>query len=71
MSKIADEERQKRPDYRPVIEYDGFLRHRSSNQVTFFISEPVCIFELSFSLLRFVTFKQILIVSLHNLHQNK
>lgn len=34
MSKIADEERQKRPDYRPVIEYDGFLRHRSSNQVT-------------------------------------
>ncbi|KAL1552110.1 U11/U12 small nuclear ribonucleoprotein 48 kDa protein-like [Salvia divinorum] len=32
VSKIAYEERQKRPDYRPVIEYDGFLRHRSSNQ---------------------------------------
>ncbi|KAL0302971.1 UNVERIFIED_CONTAM: U11/U12 small nuclear ribonucleoprotein [Sesamum radiatum] len=32
MSKIADEERQKRPDYRPIIEHDGFLRQRSSNQ---------------------------------------
>ncbi|XP_057802206.1 U11/U12 small nuclear ribonucleoprotein 48 kDa protein [Salvia miltiorrhiza] len=32
VSKIADEERKKRPDYRPIIEYDGFLRHRSSNQ---------------------------------------
>ncbi|XP_042039736.1 U11/U12 small nuclear ribonucleoprotein 48 kDa protein-like [Salvia splendens] len=32
VSMIADEERQKRPDYRPVIEYDGFLRHRSNNQ---------------------------------------
>ncbi|KAH6838099.1 hypothetical protein C2S53_001190 [Perilla frutescens var. hirtella] len=32
VSKIADEERQKRPDYRPVIDHDGFLRQRSSNQ---------------------------------------
>ncbi|XP_011077074.1 U11/U12 small nuclear ribonucleoprotein 48 kDa protein [Sesamum indicum] len=32
MSKIADEERQKRPDYRPIIEHDGFLRQRSGNQ---------------------------------------
>lgn len=32
VSKVADEERQKRPDYRPVVEYDGFLRYRSSNQ---------------------------------------
>ncbi|KAL1552114.1 U11/U12 small nuclear ribonucleoprotein 48 kDa protein-like [Salvia divinorum] len=32
VSKIADEERQNRPDYRPVIGYDGFLRHRPSNQ---------------------------------------
>ncbi|XP_042001995.1 U11/U12 small nuclear ribonucleoprotein 48 kDa protein-like [Salvia splendens] len=32
VSMIAVEERQKRPDYRPVIEYDGFLRHRSNNQ---------------------------------------
>ncbi|KAK4433121.1 U11/U12 small nuclear ribonucleoprotein [Sesamum alatum] len=32
VSKIADEERQKRPDYRPIIEHDGFLRLRSSNQ---------------------------------------
>ncbi|KAL0298561.1 UNVERIFIED_CONTAM: U11/U12 small nuclear ribonucleoprotein [Sesamum radiatum] len=32
MSKIADDERQKRPDYRPIIEHDGFLRQRSSNQ---------------------------------------
>ncbi|KAK4381587.1 U11/U12 small nuclear ribonucleoprotein [Sesamum angolense] len=32
MSKIADDERQKRPDYRPIIEHDGFLRQRSGNQ---------------------------------------
>ncbi|KAI3459065.1 hypothetical protein Pfo_015728 [Paulownia fortunei] len=34
VSKIADEERQKRPDYRPIIEHDGFLWQRSSNQGT-------------------------------------
>lgn len=36
VSKVADEERQKRPDYRPIIEHDGFLWQRSSNQVTSF-----------------------------------
>ncbi|KAK6156425.1 hypothetical protein DH2020_010673 [Rehmannia glutinosa] len=34
VSKIADEERLKRPDYRPIIDHDGFLWQRSSNQET-------------------------------------
>ncbi|EYU39535.1 hypothetical protein ABFS82_06G196500 [Erythranthe guttata] len=34
VSKIADEERQKRPDYRPIIDHDGFLWQRSNNQDT-------------------------------------
>ncbi|KAL0285870.1 UNVERIFIED_CONTAM: U11/U12 small nuclear ribonucleoprotein [Sesamum calycinum] len=33
MSKIADDERQKRPDYRPIIEHDGFLRQRTAIKV--------------------------------------
>ncbi|KAF5948165.1 hypothetical protein HYC85_014122 [Camellia sinensis] len=33
-SKRADEERQKRPNYRPVLEHDGFLWQRPHNQST-------------------------------------
>ncbi|KAD6796618.1 hypothetical protein R6Q59_019572 [Mikania micrantha] len=32
MSKKADEERKKRPTYRPIIEHDGVLWHRGGNQ---------------------------------------
>ncbi|XP_073271833.1 U11/U12 small nuclear ribonucleoprotein 48 kDa protein-like [Primulina huaijiensis] len=32
VSKIADEERQRRSDYRPIIEHDGLLWQRSRNQ---------------------------------------
>ncbi|KAL3630971.1 hypothetical protein CASFOL_023955 [Castilleja foliolosa] len=32
VSKIADEERLKRPDYKPIIEHDGFLWQRPNNQ---------------------------------------
>ncbi|KZV24293.1 hypothetical protein F511_01775 [Dorcoceras hygrometricum] len=34
VSKIADEERHKRSDYRPIIEHDGLLWQRSRNQNT-------------------------------------
>lgn len=33
VSKIANEERQQRLDYRPIIEHDGLLWQRSRNQV--------------------------------------
>jgi hypothetical protein len=33
ITKMADEERKKRPDYRPIIEHDGVLWHRGDNQV--------------------------------------
>lgn len=29
----ANEERKKRPDYKPIIDYDGLPRHQSSNMV--------------------------------------
>ncbi|KAM0010477.1 putative U11/U12 small nuclear ribonucleoprotein 48kDa protein [Helianthus debilis subsp. tardiflorus] len=32
ISKAADEERKKRPNYRPIIEHDGVLWHRGGNQ---------------------------------------
>ncbi|XP_076906938.1 U11/U12 small nuclear ribonucleoprotein 48 kDa protein-like [Bidens hawaiensis] len=32
ISKVADEERKKRPNYRPIIEHDGVLWHRGGNQ---------------------------------------
>ncbi|KAL8557734.1 hypothetical protein ACS0TY_005005 [Phlomoides rotata] len=32
LSNLAVVERQRCPDYRPIIEHDGFLRHRSNNQ---------------------------------------
>ncbi|PWA68138.1 Actin-binding FH2 [Artemisia annua] len=32
ITKMADEERKKRPDYRPIIEHDGVLWHRGDNQ---------------------------------------
>ncbi|KAL6501193.1 hypothetical protein OROHE_025056 [Orobanche hederae] len=34
ISKIADEERLKRPDYRPIIDHDGFLWQKSRNKGT-------------------------------------
>lgn len=34
LSSRADEERKKRPNYRPIIEHDGLPRQQSSNQVT-------------------------------------
>ncbi|PIN16727.1 hypothetical protein CDL12_10602 [Handroanthus impetiginosus] len=34
VSKIADEERQKRPDYQTIIEHDGLIWQRSTNQET-------------------------------------
>ncbi|GER51320.1 T6K12.22 protein [Striga asiatica] len=34
LSKMAGEERAKRPEYRPIIEHDGFLWQRSNNQVS-------------------------------------
>ncbi|KAL3838378.1 hypothetical protein ACJIZ3_022969 [Penstemon smallii] len=34
VSKIAEEERQKRPNYKPIIEHDGLLWLRSRNQET-------------------------------------
>lgn len=33
MTERANEERKKRPDYRPVIDYDGIPRQQSSNPV--------------------------------------
>ncbi|KAK9138629.1 hypothetical protein Sjap_009223 [Stephania japonica] len=32
VTKKADEERQKRPNYRPILEYDGLLSHQSHNE---------------------------------------
>ncbi|GJR10312.1 U11/U12 small nuclear ribonucleoprotein 48 kDa protein [Tanacetum coccineum] len=32
ITKVAEEERKKRPDYRPIIEHDGVLWHRGDNQ---------------------------------------
>ncbi|CAA0814501.1 U11/U12 small nuclear ribonucleoprotein 48 kDa protein [Striga hermonthica] len=32
LSKMAAEERAKRPEYRPIVEHDGFLRQRSNNE---------------------------------------
>ncbi|KAK9141137.1 hypothetical protein Scep_010818 [Stephania cephalantha] len=32
VTKKADEERKKRPNYRPILEYDGLLSHRSHNE---------------------------------------
>lgn len=33
ITKKADEEREKRPDYKPIIDHDGLPRQWSSNQV--------------------------------------
>lgn len=33
MTAKADEERKRRPNYRPIIDHDGLPRQRSSNQV--------------------------------------
>lgn len=34
ITKKADEERENRPDYKPIIDHDGLPRQWSSNQVT-------------------------------------
>lgn len=43
ISKKADEERQKRPDYRPLIEHDSLLHQRQHDQACFmFGMQIVC-----------------------------
>lgn len=46
ISSVAEEERKKRPDYRPVLELDGFLGQRSQNQVSLYVNSKIPIIHL-------------------------